>query len=100
MSRIPFPYTGAPRLSADARAALASARLVWDSLSGAQRRALRDEWDAKGKSQRHHHQRTLEVLRDSGLVEIGGDDWPPLTALGLLVREAGLKVRVEVDDAA
>lgn len=96
--RIPSVYTKAAKLSADARGALACARLVWDSLSVAEQTMLRRAVDG---SIWYGRRRTRERLRSAGLsAESTTPARDHLTVLGRLVREAGISTRVEVHDAA
>jgi hypothetical protein len=101
-ARIPSTYADAPKLSADARGALACARLVWESLGDAQKNALREMWTHEGRLQMFFTlppKRVRESLCTRGLVD-GVGRYSRLTALGVLVREAGIRSTVEVDDAA
>lgn len=92
MAGIPDPYASAPKLSADARAALAAARLVWDSLTKAQQNALVEiRWTGYGQFIVAGSVSTATALRRRGLV----DGSRVLTALGALVREVGTRKAVE-----
>lgn len=80
---IPKAYSEATELDVEARAVLSSARLAWDRLTAGERRTLLDAnhagWVVSGRK------RDRVRLRSRGLSSGGGK----LTALGLVVREAG-----------
>lgn len=112
-ARIPSTYAGAPKLSADARGALACARLVWESLGtptsrakgqrSRKQHALVDYWNEQGVPSRTRPMcpdPMRSLLQDLGLVSASGSRWASLTPVGILVREAGIRSTVEVNDAA
>lgn len=98
MSTVPTTYQGADKLSADARAALSCARLVWDGLTAHQRLVLqcaigtgrlggaRLDGDVRGPTCASLASRGL-VTRVSGTL----NHIDVLTPLGLMVREAGTR---------
>lgn len=112
-ARIPSTYAAAPKLSAEARGALACARLVWESLAtkrssargqrSRKQQALVDYWNEQGVPTRTRAMCPDSIrshLQDLGLVSASGSRWAPLTPVGIMVREAGIRSTVEVNDAA
>lgn len=99
--KIPSTYASAPKLSTDARAALAGARLEWDGLTPTMQAALLEGWAETGERINSNAVRlpTREALADRGIVR-DSKHGAPLTPLGVLVREAGIRKPVEVSDAA
>jgi hypothetical protein len=99
--KVPAHYAKAPKLSANGRAALAGARLEWDELSPTMQAALIEGWKETGERIPCNAIRlpTREALADRSILWSSLVD-SDMTPLGVLVREAGTRTRVEVDDAA
>lgn len=92
MTAIPSTYKDATKLSANARAALAAARLVWDGLPKGPRAALSEAVRyAHGRFLDTGRRRDIQRLHDEGIA-IGAR----VTPLGELVREAGTRTKIEV----